>query len=149
MARWKTCRWRRSSFSEPNGCALCSSMRAVRRSFGSDSGRMKQPYRKLHSARPAATQNGSRSAMPPRKPPTPGPMMKPSPNALPRMPNAAARFSFGTMSAMYALAVLKLAAVMPSSTRAANSSHSVGASASTTKSTARPRLEIRITDRRP
>jgi hypothetical protein len=56
-------------------------------------------------------------------------MMKPMPNAAPSVPNAAARFSFGVMSAIYAFAVEKLAAQTPEIARPTNSSHSDGASA--------------------
>ncbi len=45
--------------------------------------------------------------------------------------------------------MLKLAAVMPITVRPTNSSHSVGAIAITKKSIASPKLEIRITGRRP
>src|SRR6185437_9423250 len=50
---------------------------------------------------------------------------------------------------MYALAVLKLAAQTPEMARPTNSSHSTGASAITMKSMPRPRLEMRMTVRRP
>ena len=68
----------------------------------------------------------------PRRPPAAGPTTKPSPKAAPIMPNPAARFSGGVTSAMYAPAVLMLAAVIPEITRPANSHPTVGASAITT-----------------
>ncbi len=83
----------------------------------------------LARLKPAATQNGRRGLIPPSSPPSAGPMTKPAPNAAPSKPNFAARSSGGVTSAMYAPAVLMLAAVMPEMTRPTNSQRMLGASA--------------------
>ena len=61
----------------------------------------------------------------------PGPRIKPSPNATPIMPKAPARFSFGVTSAMYAIAVGMLEAVIPEMIRPRKSHPIVGESAMT------------------
>jgi hypothetical protein len=60
---------------------------------------MKKPYSVLAKLKPAATQNGSRGSERPSRPPIAGPRMKPAPKATPTLPNTAARFSGGVMSA--------------------------------------------------
>ena len=103
-----------------------------RRSGGSDSGRMKNPYAAFARLSAAAPQNGARRLTSPSRPPAAGPTMKPTPKATPRSPNLAARSSGGVTSAMYAVAVAKLEAVMPETTRPTNSHHSDGAAAIST-----------------
>ena len=83
----------------------------------------------LISAKAAAAQNVKRGLIVPTTPPIAGPSTKPKPNALPIMPKAAARFSGGVTSAMYALAVDIFAVAMPESTRPAKSHQRFGASA--------------------
>jgi hypothetical protein len=65
-------------------------------------------------------------------PPIAGPKAKPIPNAIPIIPNALARFSFGVTSAIYAIAVGILEVVMPEMMRPRKSQPMVGASAMTT-----------------
>src|SRR5487761_1983692 len=82
---------------------------ATRLSTGSDSGSTNQPQRTLTKARTAEAQKGSRGETAPSTPPSAGPSTKPMPKAAPINPKLAARSSGGVTSAMYALAVLKLA----------------------------------------
>src|SRR5438309_10209892 len=89
----------------------------LRRSRGSDSGRMKTPYRKFANERTAAAQNGARRSIAPRRPPIAGPTMNPIPNAAPSMPKRAARFSGGVTSATYAPEMLNDADVAPETRR--------------------------------
>ena len=56
-------------------------------------------------------------------------MMKPKPHAAPTKPKAPARFSGGVTSAMYAVAVVNPAAVIPERTRPMKSQVSEGAKA--------------------
>src|SRR5580704_2767758 len=117
-----------SNFSAPRGFAL-RRLNADRRSFGKDSGRMKNPYSAFVRLSAAAAQNGYRRPIPPSIPPSAGPTINPNPNAAPNIPNFAARFSGGVTSAIYAFAVGKLAAVIPEITRPTNNQLNVGATA--------------------
>src|SRR5258707_12448530 len=89
----------RNRLSAPSGLALFQ-RNGERRSGGSDSGRISQPYSALAKLKAAATQNGSRGAMPPGRPPIAGPRINPAPNPAPLLPNTAGRFSGGVTSAL-------------------------------------------------
>lgn len=60
---------------------------------------------KLMSASPAAPQNGTRGPNSPSNPPSTGPMMNPTPKAMPSRPKFFALFSSVLISAMKAEAV--------------------------------------------
>ena len=102
---------------------------AERRSFGSDSGSTISPNAKFARLNAAETQNGSRGLIEPSRPPNTGPVTNPTPKQIEISPNRAARFSGGVMSAIYAVADEKLAAVMPAMTRPTNSQARLGAAA--------------------
>src|SRR5277367_6679506 len=138
----------RSNFKAPSGLAFFQA-KGTRLSLGNDSGRTNRPQQTLAKAMKAEAQKGSRGEMAPSSPPTAGPSMNPTPKAAPMMPKAAARFSGGVTSEIYAPAVLKLAAVMPEMTLPSRSHHRLGASAMRMKSSPKPAQEMRITLRRP
>src|SRR2546427_9756705 len=98
-------------------------------SRGSDSGRTTSPYAALAGERAAAPQNGNRGPIPANNPPTRGPMMNPTPQIEPIIPYAPARFSPGVVSATYAKLTVKLALVMPLTTRPMKSHVRLGARA--------------------
>ena len=86
-------------------------------SAASVSGTAHQPNATLANAIAAVAKNGVRGPNSPRKPPTTGPRMNPTPKAAPMSPKFWARFSGGNRSATHALAIAKLVADMPATSR--------------------------------
>src|SRR6478672_11259554 len=105
----------RNISNDPTGFALAQS-NGLLLSFGSDSGKMKYPQSQFKKQSTAAAINGTRGPKFPSSPPIIGPTIKPTPNAAPIIPKFFALFSLVLISAMYAVAVVKLAPVIPAIT---------------------------------
>src|SRR5438105_15768084 len=97
--------------------------------MGSDSGSTNQPYAAPTRLKAPAAQNGARRPTLPNNPPTAGPRMNPSPNAMPSSPNRAARASGSLTSAMGANEEETLEAVIHETTRPTDSHPTVDSSA--------------------
>ena len=71
-----------------------------RLSASSDSGTTIKPYAQFSNAKTAATKNGARGEIWPKRPPASGPKINPIPNDAPINPKLCARFSGAVTSAM-------------------------------------------------